>query len=108
MAKLAAALVLLIALGGGATLAYNVVRYGVADPRPLTWTRRPTEIRLLELRREREGLAARAGAEGRVASLAGMPLGASTESGGPGTLPEALAALDRQIAALEAAVAAGR
>lgn len=90
----------LAVLLGATTLAYNVFRFDVMDPLPLSWTRRPEEVRLIELRRERRLLAARLGGGRRVSSLAGMPADGG-EAGDEGLRAE-LDRLDEQIARLEA------
>jgi hypothetical protein len=47
------ALVLVAALAGGATAAYNAVVYGVVQPFPLGWNHSVDELRLIELEGER-------------------------------------------------------
>ena len=95
------ALALVVALAAGAMAAYNFFVFGVPRPLPLSWTLGDDELRLVELERERQGLAARLGAGQRATSLAGVP-----QVGAPDASDQAaLARLDAEIAALRARIA---
>jgi hypothetical protein len=96
------ALVFIVALAGAAVAAYNAVVYDLVQPVPLSWNHSADELRLIELERERQNLAAKLGANQRVGSLAGAPqIGAPDESE-----KAALARLDGEIAALRARISA--
>jgi hypothetical protein len=95
------ALLLVLALAGGAFAAYNASVYEVVQPYPLGWNHSADELRLIELERERRQLGARLGAGQRAMSLAGAP-----QLGAPDADDKAaLARLDGEIAALRARIA---
>jgi hypothetical protein len=94
------ALLLVLGLAAGAVAAYNFFVFEVVQPVPLSWTHSEDELRLVELERERRGLAARLGAGQRVTSLAGVP-----QVGAPDASDKAaLARLDAEIEALRARI----
>jgi hypothetical protein len=95
------ALVLVVALAAGAMAAYNFFVFGVAQPFPLSWSLSEDELRLVELERERQALAARLGAGQRATSLAGAPQLGAPDAGEQA----ALARLDAEITALRARIA---
>jgi hypothetical protein len=106
MRRLVWAAVVLTLVAGAAQAVYNASVYEVLSPFPLSWTRDPVEIELLELLRTRETLAGRLAATRRIESAS--RLGVLT----PGTAGEEiraeLAALDRRIEAVRVELAARR
>ncbi len=99
MGKLLAFL-LVVALAAGAVAAYNAFVFEVVQPFPLSWNHSVDELRLIELERERRGLAAKLGAGQRAMSLAGAPqVGVPDEDE-----KAAIARLDGEIAALRARI----
>ena len=106
MGRLIGLALVLALVTGGAMALYNLYAYEVVSPFPLAWTHSADELELIELVRTREALARRQGSERRIGSATGLAVLAPEN---PGTGVEAeLAALDRQIAALRAKLAAGQ
>jgi hypothetical protein len=106
MGRLVGLTLVLAFLAGTTMTIYNVYTYEVLSPFPLPWTHSPAEFELVELLRTREALVRRLASARRIENVSGLAVLAPAT---PGTEGEAeLAALDGRIAALRAALAAGR
>jgi hypothetical protein len=106
MTRLVWFVVLIAVVAGGATAAYNVLRYEVLQPVPLAWNHSPQALELLELERHRRGLVARLASIERIRSVGGLHLPLETAGDERRALEAELAALDARIETLRVAIQA--
>jgi hypothetical protein len=104
--RLVGLVLVLTLLAGAAMSVYNVYRYEVLSPFPLSWTHDPADLELVELMQTHEALTQRLGSTRRIEGASGLAVLAPDGSGAE--IEAELAVLDQKIAVLRARVATGR